>query len=186
MSFSSPIQIANYLINSCVLLINGKIARIAEIEMYFHSEDHPDPYVDRNPIQATSGNFYFAKGGTFKRVDFCFGNGYYLSFLLRSLIVDNQIIEGPCRCLDFILKAYGLEKYSAFPKPLSFINNDYQLVLREKAPNMAVNNYSENIIFQGPRIGLKEGSEYRHRPYRFALAVVKKEKSKLFTAGKII
>lgn len=189
-------NLAHYLLNKCVLMVNNQICRIAEIEIYLYSNGHEDIYTDRHRTQATTGNFYFAragkalnscyKSGTYKRMDFCFGyEGFYCGVLLRSLQKeDGNIIEGPCRCVDYILKSYDftvIDELVDKSQDLSFLDNKYNLVLRE-AP------LAQKEIFSGPRIGLnsQKAPFYRNLPYRFAIAGVKKEKSSLKLCENII
>lgn len=68
------------ILNQSCLIVNGKVFRICEIEMYLHSESHPDEYVHCNPEQKSFGKFYFHKyatgtykSGTWKGMDIVLG-----------------------------------------------------------------------------------------------------------------
>ncbi|MFS8158926.1 MAG: hypothetical protein ACMG6E_01695 [Candidatus Roizmanbacteria bacterium] len=88
-------------------------ARIIEVEMYYHNEAHRDPFVHCDEGQLTSGCWYFHrqngkgyKAGTFKGLDITCGDAKNKTFggiLIRSIMVGKQIIEGPCKVVDWIL-----------------------------------------------------------------------------------
>lgn len=190
MSFT---DLARFLLTRCELVVNDKVCLLAEIEMYGWTQEHPDSYADKHPLQATTGNFHFAragksptsayKSGTYKRVDFCFGReGFYLGVLLRSLQTpDEGLIEGPCRCVNYILKSYNVDKIDDLVLPtevLPFTSNKHNFVLREAQPRTVE-------LLCGPRIGLNSEKcpPFHQVPYRFVVSMkgtsVKKERSKL-------
>lgn len=87
--------------------------KIREIEIYYYDEDHEDPFVHCDPDQKSFGKWYFHKrggtykGGTFKGLDFTIGSdNVYGGALIRS-IENDELIEGPCNCVDEILRVSG-------------------------------------------------------------------------------
>ena len=69
------------------LRVNDRSVDLCEIEFYLHGDDHPDPFVHRDPMQRSFGRWYFHRvgenyrGGTFKGLDITFGSdGYYGGF----------------------------------------------------------------------------------------------------------
>jgi len=108
-------ELADTLINHSVIVINKKRHRLAEIEFYFHSKDHKDPYPHMDELQQTRANWYFHRtgknyrGGTYKGLDITIGNGKEEvgGILIRSLEAldgSGEIVNGPCKCVDHILK----------------------------------------------------------------------------------
>jgi hypothetical protein len=63
-------ELANYLMNECVLEINNNEYRIAEIEFYYFNKEHNDIHTHRHKCQKKSNVFYFHPAG----VDITFGN----------------------------------------------------------------------------------------------------------------
>jgi hypothetical protein len=177
--------IANSLLNSTVLIINGTPYAICEVEMYLKSETHLDLYSHATPDQLTYGKWAFHRyntgsfrSGTFKGVDVSLGDGKnWYGILIRSMYHPSDgMIVGPCRVVHFILEAYGLTPDTAgltwfvsgnsnvqskFPEPLCVLNNRHNFVLANAIP--------ANIqVWKGPRIGLSDKyPEFRERKYRF-------------------
>lgn len=96
------------------LMVGDECCRILEIEFYFHSPTHPDPFVHRHPQQSTFGKWYFHRvgsgyrGGSFKGVDVTFGNDVcFGGVLLRTLETPLGVVCGPSLCVDFMLKTTG-------------------------------------------------------------------------------
>src|SRR6185436_703116 len=65
-------DIAMRLLGSSRLRVADSNHRLVEIEFYFDSKDHPDPFAHRHPEQAHCGRWYFHRigesyrGGSFK------------------------------------------------------------------------------------------------------------------------
>jgi len=82
--------------------VDGRVYEIYEIEFYFHSEDHPDPFVHCHADQLTDDCWYFHKqshnyrGGTFKGLDLTFGGeANYGGILIRFIQpYGEEVIEG--------------------------------------------------------------------------------------------
>jgi len=181
------IKIANKLLNNTILKINGNNFRIAEIEFYLRSIDHPDDYTHQDEDQLKYGTWYFHKyktgtykSGTYKGFDLTIGDETekrYCGILIRSLydIENNIMIEGPCKCVNKILELYNCKTISEFTNNLSLdvLTNDRSFVI-------TYNKFDKKEIYYGPRIGLSDKyPDYKIRLYRFALIGIKKSKKTL-------
>jgi 3-methyladenine DNA glycosylase Mpg len=169
------------------LLVNGKIIKIAEIEFYLYSQDHPDPYVHCHQDQKLYGSWYFHrfkngsyKGGTYKGLDITMGTkDQYFGVLIRSIYVNNILIEGPCRTVNYILEQYNCKDVKEFTggKNLSVTNNnkEFHLLINDS------NNWNADKIVNGTRIGLKGNDQWTNKKYRYLISDIgiKKEKSSL-------
>jgi hypothetical protein len=151
-------DIANLLINRTDLIINKKIHKIVEIEIYYNSINHVDPYVHCDILQKSNEKWYFHrinksyKAGSFKGLDITFGgNNSFGGILIRSIKFDNNIINGPSLFVDYILKNTGCENIEKIDKILTKFD-----IWDDKAPiylNFTKENLKSNII-KTPRVGL--------------------------------
>jgi mRNA-degrading endonuclease HigB of HigAB toxin-antitoxin module len=142
--------LADYLMNECVLDVNGNEYRIAEIEFYyFDKENHPDVFAHCNECQKKSNVFYFHLAG----VDITFGNNsYYGGVLIRSLIkiFDNNnepFVMGPLNIsTEFLHNAKEIDNK---------IYNKLELIITLKEKQ-----YSEKLNFvKSCRVGLNTNSD---------------------------
>lgn len=94
--------------------------RIAELEYYFHSSSHPDPFVHIDEHQKHWLGWYFHrqngksyKGGTYKGLDITIGDSSTTAAdrgaggLLIRAIVDaetGEVTQGPCRVVHTLLQ----------------------------------------------------------------------------------
>lgn len=175
-------QIANYILNRCVLVCNGHILRICELEFYLKCESHNDPYVHDSPEQRTYGSWYFHKhhtgtykGGTFKGLDITFGSSAMaFSILIRSIYCPgDSIVEGPCKTVNKLLQLLEVKSIIDFTqgKLLSINHNKLKLV-EASIP-------ASDAIVKGPRIGLSNKNvEYQNKEYRFAISRSVKKNAK--------
>ena len=114
-------DIAMRLLGSCRLRAAGSVNRLVEIEFYFDSKEHPDPFAHRHPEQATLDRWYFHRtgvsyrGGSFKGFDLTFGNGVaHGGILIRSLETpDGRLVVGPSLCVDYLLVTTGSASVAA-------------------------------------------------------------------------
>lgn len=150
-------ELANYLINECILAVNENEYRIAEIEFYYFDKDnHPDVFTHRNECQKKSNLFYFHTAG----VDITFGNvNYYGGILIRSIInlQTKEYIIGPNKVA-----------YKEFLK----CDTENQLIIKLKEKKQKIN----DIYFKSCRIFSKKyqindelEKEYIFKPYRYIL-----------------
>jgi hypothetical protein len=107
--------LASRLLNSTDFLVNGIVYRLAELEVYYHNPDHPDPYVHCDPLQREYGRWYFHRtgtsyrGGSFKGLDLTFGaDNFHCGILIRSVVTpDGNLICGPSLTVDHLLARTG-------------------------------------------------------------------------------
>src|SRR4051812_41318439 len=107
--------IAGRLLNGVRLIAGGEPHRLVEVEVYYRSGDHPDPFAHRDPIQLQCGKWYFHRtggvyrSGSFKGVDLTFGDGKaHGGVLLRGLETpDGKLIDGPSLLVDYLLAMSG-------------------------------------------------------------------------------
>ncbi|MGE0018967.1 MAG: hypothetical protein AB7S72_04825 [Draconibacterium sp.] len=99
-------RIANELMNNWLLKIGSKIFRIAEIEFYYKSESHNDPYTHEHVLQKEKEKWYFHGSG----IDITFGaNETFGGILIRAIrnIKDGNYIYGPLNCVTEIFNTIG-------------------------------------------------------------------------------
>ena len=158
--------VADYLLKKCLLNIDDRIYLLSEIEFYYHSDIHPDPYVHRHPNQLETGLWYFHKVGQ----DMTFGSeGSYGGILIRGIASSEKLNEGefpddeldftdgPVRTFDELFnKELALDAAHSFHVKLS-----EKSVIPEKQK-----------IYSFPRVGLypqgrEHDEEYFFKRYRF-------------------
>lgn len=180
-------QLACLLLNQYGLVIADRVYEFCELELYLHSEQHPDPTVHCHPVQNMYGKWYFHRtsnkpgakyrGGTFKGLDMTFGDDEnYFGILIRSIYSkDTGIISGPCLVVNHILDRYQVETIDDLLRP----SPDRPMDFRENIRGLHVipHKVSQHENYRGPRIGLKDG-EWAALPYRFVRRkhLVKKDK----------
>ncbi|TPX33330.1 hypothetical protein SmJEL517_g03697 [Synchytrium microbalum] len=189
--------------------------KIVEIEFYLrHLPQHIDPFSHARESQLEFGKFCFHKrgnsyaGGTWKGLDISFGcsgdpdtpaidngprgimrtNAFHAGILIRSImnIETNEVVEGPCKCVDKILKILKAKDVAdlvsnILDDDLSITNNTSSLYLSKSTIPVVTNE-----IFETPRIGLyirkthkdlKERLGYVTRLYRFHTQTLSKGKA---------
>jgi len=177
---------ANCLMNKYILNFNGIKFRICEIEFYLYNDDHQDVFTHKHPQQLETGTFYFHqmsktkphsyKGGTYKGMDITFGKkDSYCGILIRSLrnLKTNELIEGPSKCVDAILKCFNAE---------SILN----LVTKIWKNNVKINDYlkeydlDKKFIYTTTRIGLRQPNDFLKKRYRYLIEpMIKKNRKEL-------
>lgn len=185
-------RMAEQLLNGSRLLVGRQPYRLVEIEFYYWSKTHPDPFTHRNPIQFHIGHWYFHRthgayrGGSFKGLDLTFGRRDASGgILIRGLETpDGQRIDGPSLCVDHLLDATGAatvaELDRAIQKRLAWEKGN-PLIL-EMADSL-----ENRPLFRSPRIGLMlkkvaartEASRFVMRPYRYLTEPRRIKKGKL-------
>lgn len=155
-------RISRYLQNHVLLMIGEQPYRITEIEAYYHSNNHPDPYVHRATEQARCGYWYFHKRGSgyregkIKGLDIAIGTEgrIFGGILIRGIAPQNQsgeYIDGPSRVVDEILKNLNSTKVRDIAGKLD------QPITKEKSPELYLT--SNPSLMPGewcaaPRVGL--------------------------------
>lgn len=173
-------DIARRLLGSCRLRTAGSINRLVEIEFYFDSQEHPDPFAHRHPEQAACGRWYFHRigesfrGGSFKGLDLTFGNGVaHGGILIRSLEAPGgRLVVGPSLCVDHILATTGSSSVASLASAIGGRG-----AVDPGSPLQLLDARDESVdvtLFRSARVGL---SLKRHndaiavdrlaRPYRF-------------------
>lgn len=113
-------QIARHLLHGARLTAGATTYRFVEVEAYYFSTEHPDPFTHRDPIQLEGGRWYFHRtrgmyrGGSFKGLDLAFGDGTaFGGMLIRGIeSSDGTLIDGPSLCVDNLLSASGVDMVS--------------------------------------------------------------------------
>ncbi len=161
------------------LSINGTVYEFAELEFYWHTKEHPDPYVHCHPEQEQYAKWYFHrtttaatagyKGGTFKGLDLTLGaKGAYLGILIRSIYHPTTgMISGPCCVVDHILAAYGMDSITTLVGPSAPL--DATVTGSTALRLVSAEHKANESIYVGPRIGLNVTKDitYCAKPYRF-------------------
>lgn len=157
-------HLAEYLFNRVELVVAGQVHRLCEVEFYWHSPGHPDPFVHVHPLQLTSQRWYFHRagnnhrtgqhgsyrGGSFKGVDLTFGDGHnYGGVLIRAVertgtaSTPGVLIDGPSRTVDQLLKTTGYASIAALDRAIAGRSADdpaspLHLRLVERVPSRRV------------------------------------------------
>lgn len=166
------------LFNFSILTSTNKY-RIGEIEFYCYDDVHPDLYTHCHADQSTYGHWYFHKfgttykSGTFKGLDITLGkDGRYFGILIRSIIDDGKIIEGPCLTVNKFLNDYGFSKVEE-------LTNYDLLSIDDDKLKLIYDPIEESTIYNGKRYGLKlkdkDNDGYLDKYYRFSSFKLKKK-----------
>lgn len=185
-------SIAERLLNGSRLVVAGQPYRLVEIEFYYWSKSHPDPFAHRDPIQYHIGHWYFHRthgvyrGGSFKGLDLTFGHGKASGgILIRGLETpDGALIDGPSLCVDRLLDATTTatvaELDRAIDKRLAWEDGN-PLVLEQTGTR------EERPLIRSPRVGLSlkrvasrlESTRFLMRPYRYLTEPRRTKKGKI-------
>jgi len=156
-------QIAEFLLNEVVLMVNGKKHRFNELEFYITCKTHNDPFTHGDETQRTTANWYFHRSGntyrsgTYKGLDLSIGKNdkEFGGILIRSIedVENGKIICGPCKSVDHMLevcKAPTIKDLvdSQMKKDLSVDNTKGPIYV------MIDNSIPKREIFRSPRVGL--------------------------------
>ncbi len=161
-------RIATDLMNNCILNAGNKSYRICELEFYYESDSHKDPYIHGNDLQMKFGKWYFHGSG----LDLTFGSeGNHRSILIRAIYdLDNfQYIYGPVKSVTELL--------SNLP---GIYGGDFTLQLVPDTKGKIKN--EDKIIFEAPRVGLNKEKDssgrFYENKYRFFVMPKKSHKDK--------
>ena len=149
-------EIALQLFCDYELVVNKAVYDLSEIEFYYHSDKHKDPYVHKDNMQMTNGQWYFHGSG----IDITFGEEkrkIYGGILIRGIKKTKpvkQFFSGPLIVAKEIFQQFG---------SVEFGNNKFGLRKKEESRDT-----SEDFA-QSTRINLphKEEIEFRNKLYRF-------------------
>ncbi|MCY7409098.1 MAG: hypothetical protein LH473_02405, partial [Chitinophagales bacterium] len=100
---------ADFLMNHLCLIVGENAYRVVDCEVYYHSEEHPDPYVHKGEEQLNNGTWFFNDAGG---LDITFGNGekgIYAGILIRTIqnLKTEQRIEGIIKVVKEIFRNLG-------------------------------------------------------------------------------
>ncbi|KPK86991.1 MAG: hypothetical protein AMS27_03615 [Bacteroides sp. SM23_62_1] len=152
-------KVAGKLLNGYELVVSRKAYRLFEIEFYYHSAIHPDPFVHKHLQQLTKGRWYFHKKGAIYRpgiyrgVDLTFGDEDSKNFggiLIRGIVNHEDLTDyvyGPAKCVDHFRELMSQ----------SVEGTDDRAAMKEKCPQLylAEHEWTEERVISGPRVGLK-------------------------------
>lgn len=148
--------VADYLLRNCKILVDHRTYAVTEIEFYYFSEEHPDPYVHKHPNQLKTGIWYFHDVGQ----DLTFGSdGEYGGILIRGIssLDKSRYIDGPVKTFD-----------EMFNRELR-LDDAHSLVVKLEGMDFLD---KEHKIYDFPRVGMypkdrEHDEEYLLKPYRF-------------------
>lgn len=172
-------KVAGTLLNEYVLIVANNPFRLFEIEFYYHSSVHPDPFVHKHSQQLTKGRWYFHKKGAIYRpgiyrgVDLTFGDEdskTYGGILIRGIVnPENQkdYVYGPAKCVDHIRESigHGIEEV------------DDKAATKSECPHLYLEKKElpEEQVISGPRVGLPVrpadhlSNMFRYAHYRYII-----------------
>jgi hypothetical protein len=173
-------RIAEQLLNGSQLVVARQPYRLVEIEFYYWSKAHPDPFTHRDPIQFHIGHWYFHRthgvyrGGSFKGLDLTFGHRDASGgILIRGIETpDGKRIDGPSLCMDHLLDATGAATVAELDRAI-----DKRLAWEDGNPLTLETSdaLEKRSLFRSPRFGLMlkkvaaraESTRFVMLPYRY-------------------
>lgn len=162
---------ADQLLNYTVLVVNKVRYRILEVEFYYHSLAHLDPYPHLASQQLTANTWYFHKtgnsyrNGTFKGMDIAISHGGILIRTLKNM-QTKEITSGPSLCVDEILSTVGVDTIANLVARLDNRSTSSPLLHLEDTCLKSL------PVSTSARVGLtltkpEEQMPYIFKPYRF-------------------
>lgn len=133
-------EISNSILNDYQLKLNNELWDIIEIEFYFNTPDHKDPYVHKHSTESATvyktGQLRIHGAG----IDIAISNskGSYGGILLRTIkrsFSNDTNIEGPINVCDAIIRNMGTVE-----------NSFIKIIGKEES--------SDSIVYQALRVGL--------------------------------
>ena len=185
-------RIAERLLNGLRLIVGKQAYRLVEIEFYYWSDTHPDPFAHRDPIQFSIGHWYFhrtrgtLRNGSFKGLDLTFGDGPTSGgILIRGMETPTgTLIDGPSLCVDHLLDATGAETVAILERAV-----DRRLAWDDGNPLrlQQTDTLDERPLIRSPRVGLflkklgsrTESVRYVMCPYRYLTEPRRTKKGKI-------
>lgn len=184
-------RLADWLLNGCTLHVGEVTYRLSEIEFYYRSPRHPDPFVHGYPLQKNPGAWYLHRhgsgfrGGSFKGIDLCFGNRVsYGGILLRSIAVaagnahpsgggpteirEGELISGPSLVVDALMN----NLHAASVAELDRMISRYPAWSRKNPLHISLQRRRPMPFWRTQRVGLKPSQSdvaerYRSAHYRY-------------------
>jgi hypothetical protein len=173
-------ELAGRLLNATDFIVNGVAYRLAELEAYYHGPGHLDPFAHRDPVQIENGRWYFHRtggvyrGGSFKGLDFTFGDGTaHFGVLIRTVVApDGTVIDGPSVTVDHLLSQTKTKSVAELDKLIGT-----RRVWDRSAPLSvaAAKPTREAAVYRTSRVGLSlrkakgvpAAARFVGRPYRY-------------------
>lgn len=174
------VKIASFFLNKISFVVAQEPYQFVEIEFYYQSTQHPDPFVHASPLQKTLGRWYFHRegkryrDGSFKGLDISFGSAdAFGGILIRTIQApDGTLINGCSLCVDHLLQKTGFRTVAELDQAIQerkIWDETNLLYLQEKSQNFS------SELYQSPRVGLTlkriqrypEMTRYVMKPYRF-------------------
>jgi len=172
-------KVAELLINHHLLIAGDAQYEIKELEFYYLSETHEDPYVHKNERQGKFGSWYFHRLKSFedykhtrRGLDLTFGNKekkIYGGILIRAIkpIDGNEYTQGPSKVVGKLLEhldtskmQYHLENPNELPDNGAFNSETSLHIIESKPLNIK--------IFTGNRFGLEDkNNTFQNKHYRY-------------------
>ena len=166
-------SMARELIFKSTLIAGGNQYQITEVEFYYYSDVHQDPFCRRTEAQLGIGKWCFhRKGksyreGNYRGLDISFGGDCYGGLLLRSIRKGEEVIEGPCLVVNELLSALGANSVTELVEQADFDDDIFEGSLR-----LVSDSQESTPLYQSARYGLvAKGSAYLPfliAPYRYA------------------
>jgi len=185
-------EIAHYLLNRCIIKVNGIVLRICEVEFYYCGGAHQDTFAHCDEMQKLNCHWYFHKNGkkfrsgNYKGLDITFGSDKkgFGGILLRAIsnVDGGDYISGPCLLVNKVLELCNVSSIDDLVVANGFsLNGDHvgSLLYLEES-----NDLPEATIYGSPRFGLtlKEYNEARAKfimqDYRYVIFPEKNKKGK--------
>lgn len=168
-------NLANYLMNKCILKIGEIEYELMEIEFYFYNEKiHKDINTHCSESQKKSNTWYLHqlknnltfKSGNYKGLDITFGDeNSYGGILIRGIKSNNEIIAGPSNTVSKIMEnlSFEINDMQSFADLIFeqniYTNNSLKIIEKE--------NINSSILFRSSRVGLVKSDDYSPCPYRY-------------------
>ena len=128
---------AKSFLTESVLLLKGLSIRPKEIEVYYYEEGiFEDNSVHRNDLQKHNKNHFYVhrcgtkssdsyKGGNYAGIDFVMSDSddVYFTYLIRSAIVNNEMVVGPHKVLEAIKKHSNLHYQEIESKTIEVVQS---------------------------------------------------------------
>jgi len=192
-------EIAHYLLNRCVLKINGTTKRVCEVEFYFCGGTHQDTFTHQDEVQQLNARWYFHKTGkkyrtgNYKGLDVTFGmdNKGYGGILFRAIsdVDGSNYLSGPCLLVNDVLSLCEVKDIDELVGKENFsLHADHagSLLYLEES-----NELKEAKLYESPRFGLnlkgknEKGHTFIMRNYRYVIFPEKNKKGKPHIAVKL-
>lgn len=184
--------IADRLLNRTTLRVAGQALRLCEIEFYYNGPGHEDLFTHNDPIQKTSGRWYFHRdsegyrGGSFKGLDISFGPGdAFGGILIRSLLAeDGRFINGCSLCVDRHLALTGAGSVAELDaaineRPVTDAGSPLYLEESEALDQESITTTARVGLTLKRASRLKTMPEYLMRRYRFMIRPREVKKGRL-------